>query len=117
MGKDFEYRIRIRLSAKGTDPAYAFGPGTADLLRGIRETSSLNQAAKRMGMAYSKAWKAINQTEEQLGFVLIERLGPGGSVLTRQGEQMLALFDEMTRRAGEAIQSVLDAWVEPGPND
>ena len=99
MSELFDFSIKLRIKLKGDDLMYAFGPGTASLLRGIKQHHSLNQAAKKMGMAYSKAWKSIRATEEQLGFSLIERRGPNGSILTENGEAVLKLFDEMVEAA------------------
>ena len=39
-----------------------FGRGIASLCIGVRDTGSLNAAAKSMGMAYSKAWRIIKDT-------------------------------------------------------
>ena len=83
-------RLRIRRGEEDTKTA--FGHGTAQLLQGIREFKSLNRAAKRMGMAYSKAWKSVRSTEDHLGFQLIERKAQHGSELTAEGERFLDFF-------------------------
>ena len=51
----------------------AFGDGPCELLERVEGTHSLHQAAKEMGMAYSKAWRLIGAMENRLGFLLIER--------------------------------------------
>lgn len=64
---DFYYITRVRIKRKTEeDPAY-FGRGVADLLHGIEKYHSLNQAAKEMGMAYSKAWRIVGEAEQALG--------------------------------------------------
>ncbi len=40
---------------------------------GLKKWASLHQAAKQMGMSYSKAWRLIRTLEERLGFTLLER--------------------------------------------
>lgn len=105
--KELSASIRLRLSCS-EDFSSAFGPGTAQLLRGIEENRSLNQTSKDMGMAYSKAWKALKKTEQHLRFELIERHGPKGSTLTKKGKQMLELYDRALDAAVKAAQSVLD---------
>lgn len=66
---DFYYITRVRIKRKTEeDPAY-FGRGVADLLHGIEKYHSLNQAAKEMGMAYSKAWRIVGEAEQALGFL------------------------------------------------
>ena len=42
-----------------------FGPGVCELLERIRETGSIQAAAARMDMSYSKAWKILNHAEER----------------------------------------------------
>ena len=38
-----------------------FGPGVAELLERVREHRSLRAAAASMEMAYSKAWRIVNE--------------------------------------------------------
>ncbi|MEG2083597.1 MAG: LysR family transcriptional regulator, partial [Oscillospiraceae bacterium] len=73
MDESFEILIRIRITKHDGDKSCAFGFGTAELLRGVSEHGSLNRAAHEMGMAYSKAWKSLRETEKQLGFSLLDR--------------------------------------------
>ena len=61
----------------------------ARLCEGVERTGSLNKACKEMGMAYSKAWKIMHNTEESLGFALLERQGARGSVLTQEAKMLL----------------------------
>ena len=107
MNDKYDVIVRLRLAAKGADKSTAFGSGSAELLDGVKRLGSLNRAAKEMGMAYSKAWKSIRATEEQLGFELIERKGANGSSLTERGAAFLDLYFEMTRRAQEAAEEAL----------
>jgi molybdate transport system regulatory protein len=100
--------VSIRLLRNNDDLKTSFGPGTASLLRGIEKTGSLNQATKSMGMAYSKAWRVLNVAEKQLGFSLVERKGPNGSVLTEKGRQFLQMYNEMQQAVNNAAQAVLD---------
>ena len=101
-------RLRIRRGEEDTKTA--FGHGTAQLLQGIRELKSLNRAAKRMGMAYSKAWKSIRSTEDHLGFPLIERKAQHGSELTEQGERFLDFFLRAEEAAEQAAARVFADW-------
>ncbi len=101
---------RLRVLRSGQDSKTAFGHGTAQLLQGIQELRSLNQAAKRMGMAYSKAWKSIRATEDHLGFQLIERKAQHGSVLTAEGERFLDHFLRAEAAAEKAASQVFADW-------
>ena len=75
-----------------------FGRGIANLCRGVRETGSLNAAAKQMGMAYSKAWRIIKDTESMLGVQLLNRDGAHGSTLTEEGETLLNTYDALSEK-------------------
>ncbi len=79
----------------------AFGNGLVSLLRGIRDSGSLNKSAKDMHMAYSKAWKLMNSAEEQLGVQLISRDGARGSTLTPEGARLVEAFDTVSRDVDE----------------
>lgn len=84
-----------------------FGRGIANLCLGVRETGSLNAAAKGMGMAYSKAWRIIKETEAALGVQLLDRDGAHGSTLTEAGDTILDAYVELDARMGEMAEKAL----------
>jgi molybdate transport system regulatory protein len=85
----------------------AFGEGVANLLRGVRDSGSLNRAAKQLGMAYSKAWKLMGNMEESLGFPLIIRDGAHGSTLSTQGEMLLSAYTVVQQKTNEYALQLL----------
>ena len=85
---------------KNPDEA-SFGKGVATLLRGVAETGSLNAAAKRIKMAYSKAWRIVKETEAGFGFLLINRDGARGSTLTREGLVLLNAYEDTESKSSE----------------
>lgn len=104
--------IRLSIMNPDSESGSLFGRGIANLCLGVRETGSLNASAKGMGMAYSKAWRIIKDTEETLDVQLLLRDGAHGSTLTEDGNRLLdaylaieehlsaeadRLFKEMTR--------------------
>ena len=84
--------IRLSIVNPKSESNSAFGHGIASLCQGVRDLGSLNAAAKSMGMAYSKAWRIIKDTEEALGFQLLDRDGAHGSTLTKDGEKLLDTY-------------------------
>lgn len=100
-----EVRAHARLVIQGQDDTLpgAFGPGCVQLLEGIEHEKSLNRAAKALGMAYSKAWRIVNEAEAQLGCPLIERNGAKGSTLTDDGRRVLDAY--------QTLQEEIDALV------
>jgi molybdate transport repressor ModE-like protein len=88
-----------------------FGPGTHELLRHIQDTGSLHHAAKLMSMSYTKAWHLLRETEEHLGWALVERrvggATGGGTSLTEAGQDLLERFETFMVETDAAM---LDAF-------
>ncbi len=103
----------VRLSVKGenVEQDAGFGYGIASLCLGVRERGSLNAAAKSMGMAYSKAWRVIRDSEASLGMQLLDRDGAHGSVLTPEGNRLLDAYfeiaEELNREAERLFREKL----------
>ena len=68
------------------------------LLKKIDDCCSMNKACKEMNISYSRAWKMINNAEEQLDIKLIERktggINGGGSGLTVAGRKFVDSYDK-----------------------
>jgi len=111
--KDLSITVRITVvSDTSTEPHEgALGKGVVALLKGIQETGSLNRAAKSLGMAYSKAWRIVKETEAGFGFALIIRDGARGSSLTKQGAELISAYGqiltEITDFANERLVTLL----------
>ncbi len=88
----------------------AFGDGPYELLKRVDETHSLHLAAKKMGMAYSKAWQLIGTMEARLGFPLIERkvggLSGGGSRVTAQGKELMKRYKHFQKDVSTSLQKI-----------
>ena len=89
-----------------------FGRGIADLCLGVREKGSLNAAAKSIGMAYSKAWRIIKETEAALEIQLLNRDGAHGSSLTDEGNKLLDSYLEIAKRVQEAAEKEFHRLVD-----
>ena len=77
----------------------ALGPGKVELLALIGRTGSINQAARRMGMSYMRAWSLVQTMNRcfKQPLVLVSRGGEGGggAELTEIGGQGVALYQQM----------------------
>lgn len=82
-----------------------FGKGISKLCLGVREVGSLNAAAKSMGMAYSKAWRIIKDTEASLGVKLLNRDGAHGSTLTAEGDMLLDAYIKMEAQLNKSAEN------------
>ncbi len=93
-----KYTINLKLKKQDTT---FFGPGPASLLDIVEEGASLHQAAARLGMSYSKAWRIVRTAERQLGFALLESTrggaNGGGSMLTERARLLLARYRQFEK--------------------
>lgn len=87
--------LKLSLVNPKSESKSVLGKGVATLMRNIEEDHSLNKAAKRMNMAYSKAWRILKNTSDALGCELVECVRPTGSQLTDEGRMLLELYEKM----------------------
>jgi molybdate transport system regulatory protein len=101
-------RIRI---LRGRD--IALGPGKVELLALIRQTGSINQAARRMGMSYMRAWSLVRTMNRcfRKPLVAVARGGEGGggAVLTETGVTVVELYRRMETAS---LRATAPAWGE-----
>ncbi len=107
----YKTTAKLVIQACEKDLPGVFGHGCVLLLQGIAREHSLNRAAKSMGMAYSKAWRIVNEAEGQLGCKLIERDGARGSTLTPAGERAIAVYEELQTDINNAIATKANALI------
>ncbi len=95
--------IRLSIIENGNRDEGTLGKGVFSLLQGIVEFGSLNKAAKSLGMAYSKAWRIVKETEAGFGFLLINRDGARGSTLTEDGLRLVEVYRTLQEEADEFV--------------
>ena len=93
--------VRLSIIENGNRDEGTLGKGVFSLLQGITEFGSLNRAAKNLGMAYSKAWRIVKDTEAALGMQLLDRDGAHGSTLTEAGDKLLDAYVEIDAKLQE----------------
>jgi molybdate transport system regulatory protein len=103
-------RPRLRITC-GDD--IALGPGKAELLQHLKETGSIAEAARRLGMSYMRAWTLLKTMERCFKQPLVRagrggRQG-GGAALTETGLKALALYQQMEE---ECLRATRPAWLE-----
>lgn len=95
---DLKPSVKLTIENPSSQANAVFGPGIAALCKGVRDTGSLNAAAKNLGMAYSKAWRIIKETEDSLGIQLLVRDGAHGSTLTDDCMQLLDAYAALKKK-------------------
>lgn len=84
-----------------------------DILRRIKETGSISEAARASGVSYKAAWQALETLENLAGGKLVEKLvggnRGGGTTLTVTGEQILKIADRIAQARSEVLRSFTDA--------
>ncbi|MBU5425165.1 LysR family transcriptional regulator [Tissierella pigra] len=88
-----DYHIKVTIFLNDS----IFGPGIAKIMELVKDTNSLSEAYRIMGLSSSKGWKIIKKAEESLGFPLFitTRGGSGGgkSQLSKEGEELLNKYE------------------------
>lgn len=107
------YDLRLKMwLVKGGE--FILSDGRAHLLRRIKETKSISEAAKEMGMSYRHAWGVLHRISENAGgdIVTSSRGGRQGgeTLLTPLGEEVLAEYENRV----SSLQSQFDNhWRKP----
>lgn len=109
-------RFRIDFSSQ----AYV-GPGKVGLLEAIRDSGSISQAARNLGMSYRRAWlllESINESfSEPATIAKTGGKGGGGVELTKFGNVLIKCYrklDGEIARAGARQLRTIASAVKPG---
>lgn len=91
-----------------------FGEGPYRLLRGIEEAGSLRSAARRMDMAYTKAFGILKRAEKEFGFPLTSKSiggkGGGGSVLTEEAKELIVRYESYRSAFTQLAENLYDQY-------
>ena len=94
--------IRIRIDF--SDSSFV-GPGKIDLLEAIRDSGSLSQAARDLGMSYRRAWLLIDSFKsafsEPVTLATTGGKGGGGVSLTSFGVRLVNSYRALERDIAE----------------
>ena len=94
--------IQIKINIVNKNGESYMGKGVIRLLECIRESQSINQAAKKMDMSYMKALKLLNKLEENLDQKILTRTRGGykrgGAHITPFGNKYIAEYIKLEHR-------------------
>lgn len=89
------------------------GPGKARLLRLVKETGSISEGARKMQMSYMRAWTLIKTMNVcfREPVITTTRGGEdrGGAKLTKMGEHLLRLYEQLEAQAMESTAQTRSA--------
>lgn len=95
-----------------------FGKGPLELLKGVRDSGSLSEAARSMNMSYNKAYNLIRGIEEKLSFSLIESKsggsGGGGSRLTEKAEALMNTYQSFSEECERSLNEIFRRYFGGG---
>lgn len=83
------------------------GRGRVELLRRIRETGSISQAARAMKMSYKAAWDSVAAMNTAWGSPLVDS-GPAGSRLTEEAEKLILAWQDAETRYTALMNELTD---------
>jgi molybdate transport system regulatory protein len=96
-----DFRVNGSLWLEGNGTRF-FGPGPVELLQHIEATGSINQAAKKMGMSYKKAWEMVSRLNDIVGSpMVITATGGekgGGSSISEEAKQLIDYYLSLRER-------------------
>ncbi|PAF47945.1 hypothetical protein BKH41_06685 [Helicobacter sp. 12S02232-10] len=80
------------------------GKGKIELLEHIKTTGSILKAAKNMRMSYKAAWDSVDSMNHLSREPMVKSIsggkGGGGTALTPEGEEAIAVFKQLERAMG-----------------
>jgi molybdate transport system regulatory protein len=83
------------------DTAHSVGPGKVELLEHIRETGSLSQAGREIGMSYRRAWLLLDSLNasfrQPVVATIIGGKAGGGATLTEFGAALVHTYRQLEK--------------------
>lgn len=105
-----KYYARVRFWIDENDGPF-LGIGRVVLLENIKETGSIQNAAKNLKMSYRKAWQLVKDMNKRAESPLVEvklgGAGGGGAAVTEKGEKLIKLFYNTEREINDYAKKKL----------
>jgi molybdate transport system regulatory protein len=102
-----DFFVRSKIWIEDTRGKVIFGLGRYRILDAIRQTGSMQAAAKELHMSYRAVWMRVRRSEKRMGRELIVRDGKG-SGLTPFAENLMKQY----RRLQSVIRTETDEVYE-----
>ncbi|GAB6065411.1 hypothetical protein JCM9492_05030 [Aquifex pyrophilus] len=76
------------------------------ILKEIKNTGSIKEASKRLGISYKKTLEHIKVMEKRLGKKIVERERGKGARITPEGEKLIKEYEEAKRLFDNIVKSL-----------
>ncbi|WP_461831748.1 winged helix-turn-helix domain-containing protein, partial [Aquifex sp.] len=76
------------------------------ILKEIKDTGSIKEAANRLGISYKKTLEHIKVMEKRLGKKVVERKRGKGAKITPEGEKLIKEYREAKRLFDNIVKSL-----------
>jgi molybdate transport system regulatory protein len=114
--------VRFRIDFAGHS---SVGPGKISLLEAIRDSGSLSQAARNIGMSYRRAWLLVESLKQSFREpVTLASTGGkdgGGMLVTQFGDALIKNYRELERDfetlAARRLRAVIPTVVQHSKSD
>lgn len=84
------------------------------LLEKINELGLINSAAKALGLSYKTAWNPVNMVNNLSEQPLVDRViggkGGGGTILTKEGKNVIEQFRVVQIEHRRFLKNLRDVW-------
>ncbi|MCK8824795.1 winged helix-turn-helix domain-containing protein [Fuchsiella alkaliacetigena] len=101
-------KLNYKLWLENEEGELVMGQGLLSMLELIDKTGSISQTAQQLDMSYRAAWGKLNLVEKRLGLKLTKRKsggkGGGGSILTKEGKDLLLKFKKFDKRVQKELE-------------
>lgn len=108
--KYYNIFLNYKVWLENIDKQVIISERSLKLLKLIKETGSLKAAAEEFGISYRKAWGDLKESEERIGFALLEKTRGGQhggkSELTDDGLNLVQAYEELYTDINESIKKV-----------
>ncbi len=91
------YAVRSKIWIENDEGKLIIGSGRLRILEAIKETGSMNKAAKKLKQPFRAVWGKIKATEERCGFTVVKTT-QSGSELTQEGHELLDKYLDLRKK-------------------
>ena len=99
-------KIKFKIWIETDDGKPVLGKGGVALLKNIKETGSIAEAAKNINVSYKFAWEYVKRIERVVGGIETKKggKGAGGTVLSEKLEKILEIYEEAEKELSEVLK-------------